>query len=277
MVLDFARAAIQGENLGQRGATDLLIISLSCTDGVGHAYGPNSQEMLDQLIRLDRELGRFVADIEAVLGTGSVLVALSADHAALPLPEHLAGVEHIAGRRISVRNVLHPGIDRLDSTMQHEWKIPEPLIRSYAFLNYAAASTAGIDSVSLEQHVRAGIDKIDGVAEVYFRRDLVNPANAGLPLVGCLERGFYPARGKDLVILPREYCLFTNSTTGTSHGTPYRYDIHVPILFWGAGVKPQRVARTIHTVDIAPTLAKYCGIAYPSSIDGEPLREMMRY
>ena len=274
MILDFARSAIASERLGRRGTTDLLILSLSCTDYIGHAYGGNSHEMIDQIVRLDRALGRFIADAEALLGRGAVLVALSADHAAMPLPEYLAGVRHVPARRIPISAVLHRGIDSLSRTLQALWRLQGPVIRSYAFLSYAAATAAGVDSLKLERKVREGLRGIDGVAEVYFRRDLLDAANADLPLVGKLQRGFCPSRSRDFIILPVEYCLFTNSATGTSHGTPYSYDTHVPVMFWGGGVTPHSVARRVHTVDIAPTLAKCFGVSYPETVDGIPLVEI---
>jgi predicted AlkP superfamily pyrophosphatase or phosphodiesterase len=274
MVLDFARAAIKSEKLGQRNIPDLLILSLSCTDYIGHAYGGNSHEMIDQMVRLDRELGKFISDAEDLIGSGSLLVALSADHAALPLPEYLSTVQHISARRIPVKAVIYPEIDKLDSKLQLEWHTSEPIIRSYSFLNYATASKAGIDSTTLERQVREGMQPIDGIARVFFRRDLLNPTNANMPIVGYLQRGYYPSRGKDVIILPCEYCLFTNSTTGTSHGTPYRYDTHVPLLFWGGTIAAQKVNRIVHTVDIAPTIAKYFGVPYPPTVDGSPLNEI---
>jgi len=274
LVLDFARSAIASERLGQRDVTDLLILSLSATDYIGHAYGGNSHEMIDQIVRLDRALGRFIADAEALLGPGRVFVALSADHAAMPLPEYLVGVRHVPARRISINTIVHPGIDSLSRTLQALWQLREPAIRSYAFLNYAVAAAAGVDSLTLERNVREGLRRIDGVAEVYFRRDLLSAATAVPPLVGDLQRGFYPSRSRDFVILPCEYCLFTNSATGTSHGTPYPYDTHVPILFWGGGLNPLTIVRRVHTVDIAPTLAKCFGVSYPQTVDGSPLFEI---
>ena len=274
LLLDFARAAIASERLGQRGVTDLLILSLSCTDYIGHAYGGNSHEMIDQIIRLDRGLGRFIADVEKLLGPGSVFVALSADHAALPLPEYLSSVRHLPARRISIKDVLHPGIDSLSHTLELKWHLHEPIIRSYSFLNYGAASTVGVDSIVLERCIREGLRQIDGIAEVYFRRDLLDPASSDKPFVGYLRRGFYSARGGDFVVLPCEYCLFTNSMTGTSHGTPYAYDTHVPIVFWRGIVAPRTVARRVHTVDIAPTIARYFGVRYPPTVDGVPLKEI---
>ncbi len=276
MTLDFAREAVRSEKLGQRGVTDLLLISLSCTDHVGHAFGPNSQEMADQMIRLDRSLGSFIADMEKGLGKGKILVALSADHATLPLPEYMTTIERRFGRRIHPQKEINPKIEELDRTLQREFGTTEHIIQSDAFLNYAAAASANFDSVALEHRVREGLLKIDGIADVYFRRELMNGKNPDRPYLGKYRRGYFPPRGKDFLIRPCEYCLITSSATGTSHGSPYRYDTHVPMVFWGKGIKSGKVSREVHTVDIAPTIAKYLGLPFSASVDGKPLREIVK-
>lgn len=278
MVLDFARSAVRSEKLGQRGVTDLLLVSLSCTDYVGHSYGGNSHEMIDQLIRLDRSPGDFIADMEKTVGAGNVFVALSADHAAMPLPEYLTTIKHKSARRVLVRKEIYPGIDALDRRLQKELGTTEHIIQSNAFLNYAVATKARVDSIALEHRVREGLLRIDGIADVYFRREIINGASRNRPYLGYFQRGYFPLRGKDFLILPWEYCLFTSSKTGTTHGTPYKYDTHVPVLFWGKDLnsKGNRIARAVHTVDIAPTIARYFGVPYPSTVDGKPLKGIVR-
>ena len=276
MVLDFARAAVRAERLGQRGISDLLIMSLSSTDYVGHAYGGNSHEMIDQLIRLDRALGDFFADMENVVGKGNILFVLSADHAAMPIPEYLSSVKHVRGRRVLVQKEIYPRIDALDRELQKDLGIKAHIINEYAFLNYVAASRAGVDSIALERRVKEGLLRIGGIAGVYFRRDILDPANGTKALIGYYQRGYFPPRGRDFLMLPHKYYLFTTSSTGTSHGTPYSYDTHVPMLFKGKGIKPVTIAAPAHTVDIAPTIARVVGIPFPKTVDGVPRKEVMR-
>ncbi len=276
MILDFARAIIQSERLGQRGVTDLLIISLSCTDYVGHAFGGNSHELIDQLLRLDRALGAFITDMELAVGVGNILLVMSADHAAMPLPEYRSTIEHKAARRIIVQNEIHPKVADLEKQLRKELNTTEQIISSNAFLNYAAAARAGVDSVALERKVRQGALKIDGIADIVFRREILSGNGSGNRYLGYYQRGYYPPRGKDFIIRPCEYCLFTSSKTGTTHGTPYHYDTHVPIVFWGAGISAKQISRVVHTVDVAPTIARVLGIAPPSSVDGRPLKEIAR-
>jgi hypothetical protein len=241
MVLDFARAAVRSERIGQRGVSDLLIISLSCTDYVGHAYGGNSHELIDQIIRLDRALGDFFADMETIVGTDNILFVLSADHAGTPLPEYITSVKHATSHRVLVQTEIYPHIDALDQKLQKELGTTEHIIRSNAFLDYAAASTAGVDSVALEHRVKEGLLRIEGVAGVFFRREILDPANGTRPFVGYYQRGYFPPLGRDFLVLPRKYYLFTTSPTGTTHGTPYSYDTHVPMLFLGKGIRQRTI------------------------------------
>ncbi len=276
MILDFARTAVRSEKLGQRGVSDLLLISLSCTDYIGHAYGPNSHELIDQLTRLDRALGSFFNDMDKTVGAGNFLVVLSADHAAMPLPEYLSAVNHTPARRVLVWKEIYPAIDALDRKLQNDLGTTEHIIQSNAFLNYAAASKARVDSVALERRVKEGLLLIDGIAGAFFRRDILDPANANTPFVSYYQRGYFPPRGRDFLVLPRKYYLFTNSPTGTTHGTPYPYDTHVPMLFLGRGIQRATIATPAHTVDIAPTIARLVGIPFPKTVEGIPRKEIVK-
>jgi predicted AlkP superfamily pyrophosphatase or phosphodiesterase len=276
MILDFALEAVKAENLGQRDVPDILLVSLSCTDYIGHAFGGNSHEMVDQMIRLDRSLGEFITNVEKLVGPGNILLALSADHAGMPLPEYRRNVQHKDARRVLTTAEVNPRIQALDSVLQTEFKTADHIIQSDAFLNYAAAAASGIDSSSLERRVKDGLLKINGIADVYFYRELAGGNPLSHPYLGYYQRGYYPPRGRDFMIRPCEYCLLTTSSTGTTHGTPYRYDTHVPILFWGMGVKAQQVSRVVHTVDIAPTIARVLGINAPATVDGKSLKEIVK-
>jgi arylsulfatase A-like enzyme len=214
--------------------------------------------------------------MELAAGQGNVLLVLSADHGAMPLPEFRSAIEHKSARRIMVQNKIYPRIAEYEKELQKELNTSEQLIRAYAYLNYAAAARAGVDSITLEQKVRQGMMKIDGIADIVFRREILGGNGTGNRYLGTYQHGYYRSRGKDFIVRPCEYCLFTTSKTGTSHGTPYRYDTHVPIVFWGSGITGKQVSRLVHTVDVAPTIAKALGIAPPSNVDGKALKEIAR-
>lgn len=276
LVLDFAAKALAEEHLGQRNHVDLLCISLSCTDYIGHAFGPNSHEMADQMMRLDAMLGTFISNAERIVGKGTILLALSADHGVLPLPEYTVSVEHKFSRRIVPQNTINPAIEALDHSLGAAMGTSDHIIQSKAFLNYAVAAKAGVDSLELERRVKVGLMAIDGIADVYFRREILDTLTPPRPFLDIVRRGYFPPRGKDFIVRFCENCLVSSSKTGTSHGSPYLYDTHVPLVFWGNGIHSKQSGQNVHTVDIAPTLAKLLKIQIPVNVDGHPLDEVVQ-
>lgn len=287
LVLDFAKEAVQKEQLGMRGVTDLLCISLSCTDYIGHDFGPNSREIHDNLLRLDSSLAVFLKSVENLVGRTHILVVLSADHGVQPFPEYLTEIAHkttetievgaknerVVPERLIYKKQIKPGLDSLDNALQAQWKMHVSLLEEHGFLNYTAAAKAGIDSLQLEHAIRRGLLSIHGIADVYFRRELVNKKTMPRPFLKNFQRSYYEPRGEDYQIRYAPYTLISSHSTGTTHGSTYRYDTHIPIVFWNAEMKPQHIARRIESVDIAPTLAHLLGISYPHSVDGTPLKE----
>lgn len=274
LILAFAQQAILAEQLGQRNVTDFLAISLSCTDYVGHHYGPDSHELHDQLIRVDRGLGEFFDFLDKNIGKDNYVVALSADHGICPLPEYRTRIEGKKGRRIDYNAIVRTALPKAIKALMEEWKISEPLIEKNAFLNYSAAAKAGIDSVTVERRVKSILLQLDGVNDVFFRRELMNPATPDRPYLAKFRNSYYPDRGEDFQVLACEFCLLSTRKTGSTHGSAHRYDSHVPLVFWGPGLKPQRVHREVHSADAAPTLARYMGIPFPANLDGVPLPEV---
>lgn len=274
LILAFAQQAVLAEELGQGSATDLLAISLSCTDYVGHHYGPSSHELHDQLVRIDRGLGEFFAFLDKQLGKENYIVAFSADHGVCPLPEHRSMVERREGRRIDYNTVVRTALPQAINALMEEWKISEPLIEKNAFLNYSAAAKAGIDSLTLERRVKQVFLELDGVTDIFFRRELLSPSTPDRPYLSKFRNSYNPGRGEDFQVLACEFCLLSTRKTGSTHGSAHRYDSHVPLVFWGAAIKAQRIEREAHSVDLAPTVAKLLGIPFPSTLDGVPLPEV---
>lgn len=278
LVLDFARTALKEEKLGQRGVPDLLCLALSATDYVGHSFGPNSHEMHDHLLRLDLALGSFLAEVEKEVGAGKVIVALSADHGVLPLPEYTTQFEHGIARRISPTKSIEPRVTELENQLKREWKISDWLIRSTDSegnaLNYDAAAKAGVSRESLQSRVRKGLQAIDGIQAVYFRDELEAKTADSRPYLSQFRNSYSSQRGGDFEILYCQSCLIDDDPAGTTHGSPYPYDTHVAMLFWGAGIKAGREDQEAHTVDIAPTLARLLGVSFPKTVDGHPLPQI---
>lgn len=273
MLLDFAREALRGEELGKRGVTDLLCISLSSTDNIGSSFGPNSHEMIDNLLRLDLALDSFMSELISAYGRDRLLIVLAGDHGVLPLPEYLTTVEHRFARRFNNGKEIQQNLTRLDSLLRLELKVTEPIVRE-GFINYAVLRKLDKDPRRVESQVRELLMNVDGVVDVYFGTELLDPKTLQRPYLEAYRRSFLPSRSPDFYIRNCEYCLVTDAKVGTSHGAPYPYDAHVPIIFWGAQYGNRKVDRPVHTVDIAPTLAKILKIKTPKDLDGAVLEEV---
>jgi len=252
-LLAFARAAMEELELGRRQATDYLAISLSVTDYVGHAYGPFSQEQLDNLIRLDRRLGDFFDYLDETVGEGRWVAGLSADHGVVTMPEAVQEMEGDTGAERLSLEVMN---ERLATALRE------------------ASAEGGTEEEIAERLARLIEER--GIAErAYTHHDITRgePADSFAVL---MRNSYYPGRATgtlspygvefrygegDLVSFP----------TGTTHGSPYWYDRHVPIMLLGAGVGRGSSDVAVYTVDLAPTLASLAGIPAPDDLDGKPI------
>ncbi len=276
LIVDFAMKAVESEQLGSRGVTDLLCISLSNCDYVGHAMGPDSHEMLDLLVKVDRYLGDLFTFLDERVGKDRYIVALSADHAVCPLPEFNSKNRNISAKRYDYKNDVKAKVDSLSRSLQQEFNATDEIIHKNAFLNYAAAQKAGIDSVHLEQKVRAGLLSIETFVDVFFRRELLSRSPSTKPFIEKYRNSYYAPRGEDFQYRIRENCIISSHLYGSTHGSPYEYDTHIPVLFWRDGIRPRKISRPIFSADVAPTLATCVGFTYPENIDGTPLMEVVR-
>jgi predicted AlkP superfamily pyrophosphatase or phosphodiesterase len=248
--LDYARTMVTSLGLGRDDAPDFLNVSLSQTDRVGHAFGPMSREQLDNLLRLDRELGAFFDFLDRTVGADRWTVALSADHGSLLAPETLPQPgESAAGRRGTAAEKAQLKAIRDDAA-----KAP----------NDAATAT----------RTAAALRQLPFVADAYTEAQLLGSAPADSFTV--LERrSFYPGRAaadfSPFGVEVRFVEGWLSGVRGTSHGTPYWYDRHVPLLFMGPGIAPGRDATRAATVDFAPTFARLLRVPTPKELDGRPL------
>ena len=250
LTLDFAKTMVQSLELGRDDAPDFLNVSLSQTDRVGHAFGPTSREQLDNLLRLDRELGEFFTFLDGTVGAGQWVVALTADHGALSAPETLPQPgEPAKGHRATEE-------DRSALT---------------AILSDEAGVASG---ATTPDRVVAALKKLPFVADAYTHEQLLRGTLADSFAV--LERrSLYPGRaaaeGSKLGVEIRYIEGFQFAVRGSGHGTPYWYDRHVPLMFMGPGIAAGRDSTRASTLDFAPTLARLLGVKMPGDLDGKPL------
>jgi len=277
LTLDFAFALLAHHALGDDDAPDLLAISLSGTDTVGHNYGPESHEAYDALRRLDADLGEFLAAVERRVGRDRVVVALTSDHGVLPIPEWLEETARatcpVATGRIAL-DPLRRSLDRhLSKTLGRGWL----RLWSGTWVNHAGLqltvdrARAAKERRSVEEISAAAkkwLEQQPGIARAWTAADLEASAD---DMAAAYRRSFDPERSGDIVVQPDEGCLFSTYASGTSHGAPYAYDRDVPLVLSGPGIQAGRSDVEAATVDLAPTLAALLGIAAPDDLDGRVL------
>ena len=270
--LDFARQLVEEEGLGEEaGRTDLLAVSLSGTDIIGHLYGPLSHESADALRILDADLGRFLDFLEKRVGREHLLVVLSSDHGVQALPEWLEGSSapcSIPSGRLSPKRLevsLKSHLDERFGTSPPDW-----FIRNHLGFLFLPEERTGVHPKEVETVSIEWLQEQPGVARVISREKLESGWSRA-PLADLHAHGLSPGRGPDVFVETEYGCLFSDYPAGTSHGSPHDYDRRVPLVFFGAGIEPGETWLPARTVDIAPTLAGRMGLPIPADLDGEAL------
>ncbi|MFN7958685.1 MAG: alkaline phosphatase family protein [Holophagaceae bacterium] len=275
VTLEAAEALLEGEQLGRGPATDLLAVSFSATDYIGHSYGTLGTEMRDQMHRLDRTLGRLLEAVQR--RDPGAWVVLSADHGGLDLPEALVE-SGFPARRVATT----PFLNDLRADLKAAFKVdadlvvetPEP---NDLYLRDAALQAAGLDRAAVRARVQAWLRTRPEVADAFTADELLatDPAATGSPrdssLRVLLRRSFHPQRSGDVLVAFKPWTVFGVPPTDwpAGHGTPHAYDRRVPLIFWGPWKAGER-KQPVRTVDLAPTLARELGLK-PGSVDGQAL------
>jgi hypothetical protein len=279
LLLEFARAAIEAEQLGGDDSPDLLLLGLSSTDYVGHRYGPDSWEICEQVLHLDRALADFLSFAESKAGEGRVLVALSADHGVCPLPE-VAAARGKAGDRVDW-TMLQPAIDA--ALLGISPALAGAAIPSGEFgfrLDRAKLAAAGLELEKVAPALAAVLRGRSPFVDVRSQVELAQPLAPDDRLGELMRNSAGGERSGDLlfalpagsIYLPPPLKVATGAAIlATSHGSANDYDRAVPIVFLGAGVQPGRVGGRAWSVDVAPTLALAVGAPLPPDLDGRPL------
>ncbi|HEX6749142.1 MAG TPA: alkaline phosphatase family protein [Longimicrobium sp.] len=273
LTMQMALRGLRTMRLGEGPATDLLAVSLSTTDAVGHAFGPDSREIHDQVLRLDRWLGAFLDSVYAGRDPSTVIVALTADHGVTPYPE-VADPAHAAQMHVSDEALV-----RWTRDAATRYGVDAGAVRwddaGLLRLDPAALARAGRDPQALAREFAATARAIPGV----LRADLVSALASGDTVDDAVKRRW-------LHMLPRDLPFYATVTlrpgyvwgasTYAQHGSPWDMDSHVPIIFYGAPFRPGKYDVFARTVDIAPTLARALGVAPTEPIDGRVLAPALR-
>jgi len=269
---EFAKAAIEGEQLGKSRYTDFLCVSFSSTDYVGHQFGPNAIELEDTYIRLDRDLSDFFNFIDAKVGKGNYLLFLTADHGAATNPlyskDHNMPGGHFETKKMvdslkAYLNTLYDDGDYLSDASAHDIYFNERLLEAKK-----------ITTQEIRRKCAVFVKHFDGVAEA-FTSDEMTEANRKEGTAAFIKNGFYQKRSPDVMIELQPGWIEWGASTGTTHGSGYSYDTHVPVLFYGWKIPHGQSARPVAIEDIAPTVANLLGIESPSGTTGHVLIEVI--
>jgi predicted AlkP superfamily pyrophosphatase or phosphodiesterase len=278
MTADFAKTLIDAEDLGDDDVTDFLAVSFSVTDYVGHFFGPSSLEAEDNLLQLDRTLADLFAYVDAEIGLENTLIVLSSDHGAPEAPGYLESIGMPGGYVTPDEWDTAPAVARIKERFGISGPLFEGYDHPYLTLSEAIRNDPDIDRVALETAIADELVAFEGVAYAVPSSRLREGSLPDNALMRAVLNNYHPDRSGDIyLVFQPEW--FINDMDGLSvtvtHGSPWRYDTFVPILFAGYGVEPQRVSRRVHTVDVAMTLASVAETRPPSGAAGEVLLEVL--
>ena len=271
LLLSFALTAIEAEQLGQRGVTDLLSVSFSSNDSVGHSFGPDSPQVHDIAVRTDRTIGELLARVDKLVGLDHTLVILTADHGVAPVPE-VQQQRHLPGGRLTNDEAMTP-IARALTAKYGEGNWILATAGTSPYLNYALIEEKHLDPVEVRKVAAAAAALLPHVARVYTRDQIlagqVTPDTIGRRIA----RSENLTRSGDLEIVFEPYWM--RAASGTTHGTPYGYDAHIPLVFMGPGIRPGHYDANVALNDLAPTVATLIAVETPSGSQGRVLTEML--
>lgn len=278
MTIEVAKAILENEELGKDDVPDMLCINLSSNDYVGHAFGPHSLEVEDITYRTDRMLGEFHRYLCEQIGSDKFVMAVTADHGVCPLPELLK----LKGIRSTGRDPLGGGdkvATQLEALLRDKLQlgeVKEKLVRkvesSQLFLNVDHPTLAGDNFAQAQRICADWLRAQKGVHTVVTREDLLKNQGGGA-FNSAFCKTFYPQRSGDVLWAYQPYYLCGGS--GTTHGSPWRYDTHVPLMFWGAGIKQGLHNRRATPAMLAPTVSALLKIDAPAACVEEPLVEAL--
>ncbi len=272
LTTDFALAAIDGEQLGQDNITDVLAISYSSTDYIGHNFGVNSKEIEDTYIRLDKDLERFFIKLDAKVGVGNYTVFLTSDHGAVNVPSYLNSIKIPAGYINNNEN--RKRLLEFVKTTFKSLDLIENVSNDQIFLNREKIKQLGLNLPDVQYVIAQEVLEFDNIDKVYTAT-MLNSMSFSEGIERLLQNGFNQKRSGDVIVV-NDPAYIQYSKTGSTHGSGLNYDTHVPLLFFGKGINHGATLNRTEITDIAPTLSALLGIGVPNSAIGNPLVEVLK-
>jgi hypothetical protein len=272
---ELAEAAIEGESLGAGSQPDLLCVSFSSIDYCGHKFGPYSQEVQDITLRFDRQLSGLVNFLDKKLGLANVLLVLTADHGVAPTPE-FAAQQGLDGQRFNEGEFMVDLMGKLDVRFgPGKYFLTPKMFEGNIFFNHDTLNEKKLAPTELASFIREEALATGKFQACFSREQLLDGRAPGL--VGQLVlNGYNPERGGDMVLILKPYSIPSAAKTGTTHGSPYTYDTHIPVLFHGTAFAPGRYADEFWITDIVPTLCSALHMDEPAGCMGKPFVKVLR-
>lgn len=273
LTAEFAKAAITGEQLGADSITDFLAVSFSSPDYIGHTFGPNSVEAEDGFLRLDKELGALLDFLDTKIGKGQYTVFLSADHGVTQIPEFMQE-NKLPGGRVFLGTLM----TQINKELNDKYSISNIIVSDDNYqlhLNHPKLDSAKISKKDVTKWIVDRLFFEPGIARVFAIDDLYN---VPLPpdVRSMLNNGYYPPRSGDIQIILKPGYIDALNSAGTTHGLWNPYDAHIPLLWYGWGIKPGKTNKEVKMTDIAPTVAAMLHIQMPSGCVGKPIEDILK-
>ncbi len=272
LTTDFAIAAISGEQLGMDDITDVLTLSYSSTDYVGHNFGVNSKEIEDTYLRLDLDLERFFKYLDDTVGIGEYTVFLTADHGAVDVPSFLKSVKIPSGylnNQDTKKRFNAFMVDRFGAE-----DLVENVSNNQIFLNRDKINELKLNLSNVQEIIVNELISYAHISKIFSATTMANSSfNTGIESL--LQNGYNQKRSGDVLMVP-DAAFISYSQTGSTHGSGFNYDTHVPLLFFGKGIASGSTLEKTVIPDIAPTISAMLGISFPNGATGIPLEFVLK-
>jgi predicted AlkP superfamily pyrophosphatase or phosphodiesterase len=269
---DFTKAAIIGENLGKSKFTDFLAISFSSTDYVGHQYGPASKEIEDTYLRLDKDLADLLSFLDKQVGENNYTVFLTADHAAVDVPSYLQSLK-IPAHYFDIKK-FRQAVLAITKKYFNSIELIENISNYQIFLDKQKIESLGLDKNTVAEKLAEEVIALEGIYKAVTAKTL-QTARFTDGIMNSLQNGYNQKFSGDVMLIPFPATL-TRGRTGTSHGSGYSYDAHIPLIFYGNGIKKGVSKKRYEIIDIAPTIANLLKIEVPNASTGKIIDEALK-
>ncbi|AUC15670.1 alkaline phosphatase [Tenacibaculum sp. SZ-18] len=269
---DFAIAAIEGEKLGQNDYTDFLTLSYSSTDYVGHQFGVDSKEIQDTYLRLDKDLERLFTFLDTNVGKNNYTIFLTADHAAVQVPAYLNSVKipanYLAGKKLT--NFIKT---KTKEKFNND-NLIENVSNFQVFLNKEEIKKARLSANGVSNYIVEEVINFDGIYKAVTAKAMQeNYFEYGI--MSSLQKGYNQKLSGDVLLIPNPSTIIYPKK-GSTHGSGYSYDTHIPIIFYGNGIKFGKTAKKYEIIDIAPTIATMLKVEFPNGSTGKVIEEALK-